>query len=44
MKRIYYNHYLIMHDLQFDDYIVMIDKSIHKTLESAKAHIDYLAK
>ena len=41
-KKWYYLGYWI--HLIGDDYVTSIDNSSHKTLTSAKAHIDYLCK
>jgi hypothetical protein len=42
MKKIYYLGYYIYE--VGNDFVVSIDNSFHKTLNSAKAHIDYLTK
>jgi hypothetical protein len=42
MKKIYYLGYWIF--LVGDEYLVSIDNTTHKTLTSAKAHIEFLTK
>ena len=42
MRKIYYLGYLIYE--VGNDYVVDLDNSFHKTLTSAKCHIDYLTK
>lgn len=42
MRKIYYLGYVIFEVGK--EYVVSIDNSFHKTITSAKAHIDYLTK
>jgi hypothetical protein len=42
MRKIYYLGYIIFE--VGTEFVVSIDNSFHKTLISAKAHIDYLTK
>jgi len=42
MRKIHYLGYIIFEVGK--EYVVSIDNSFHKTLTSAKAHIDYLTK
>jgi hypothetical protein len=42
MRKIYYLGYIIFEVGK--EFVVSIDNSFHKTLTSAKAHIDYLTK
>ena len=43
MRKIYYLTYYIIFEVG-NEYVVELDNSFHKTLTSAKAHIDYLTK
>ena len=42
MRKIHYLGYIIYE--VGNEYVVSIDNSFHKTITSAKAHIDYLTK
>jgi hypothetical protein len=44
MRKIYFLDYVILVDDRNSTYIVAMDMSEHKTLISAKCHIEYLTK
>jgi hypothetical protein len=44
MRKMYYLDYIILVDDKKSIYIVAMDMSEHKTLISAKCHIEYLTK
>lgn len=44
MRKIYFLDYIILVDDRNSIYIVAMDMSEHKTLISAKCHIEYLTK